>query len=81
MYLLGMKTTLNLDDRLLVKAKSIAAEQKTSLTKIIEEGIELRLRSAIADRVPTELPVFNGGSGLHEGLSGLSSRELLDAAD
>ena len=39
-----MKTTLDLNDQLLVNAKALAAQQKTSLTRLIEEGLQLRLR-------------------------------------
>ena len=34
-----MKTTLNLDDALLAKAKAQAAQEQTSLTRLIEEGL------------------------------------------
>lgn len=41
-----MKTTLDINDTLLANAKSLAAKQRTSLTRLIEEGLQLRLRSA-----------------------------------
>jgi len=41
----GMKTTLNLNDQLLADAKALAAQQRTSLTRLIEEGLQLRLRA------------------------------------
>jgi hypothetical protein len=37
--LICMRTTLDIDDRLLVAAKKRAAEGKTSLTKVIEEAL------------------------------------------
>lgn len=40
-----MKTTLNLNDTLLAEAKALAVQQRTSLTRRIEEGLQLRLRS------------------------------------
>jgi hypothetical protein len=39
-----MKTTLDLTDRLLADAKATAARQRISLTRLIEEGLRLRLR-------------------------------------
>jgi len=33
-----MKTTLDLNDQLLADAKALAAQQRTSLTRLIEEG-------------------------------------------
>ena len=78
-----MKTTLNFHDALLSEAKTLAARQRVSLTRLIEEGLRMRLRAAetpvIKKRRPR--PVFDGKSGLAPGLTGLSTRELLDAAD
>ncbi len=78
-----MKTTLNIHDALLAEAKSLAAQQRLTLTRLIEEGLRMRLRAA--DIAPASkrraMPVFNGKTGLAPGLSGLTTRELLDAAD
>ncbi len=35
----AMKTTLNLDDELLARAKRTAAERGTTLTSVVEEGL------------------------------------------
>lgn len=43
---LCMKTTLDINDQLLANAKVLAVQQRTSLTRLIEEGLQLRLRSA-----------------------------------
>ena len=78
-----MKTTLNLHDELLAEAKAFAAGQRVSLTRLIEEGLRMRLRGA--DVAPTgtrrAMPVSPGAGGMLPGLSGLSTRELIDAAD
>jgi hypothetical protein len=78
-----MKTTLDFHDALLAEAKALAARQRVSLTRLIEEGLRMRLRAADAPLLKKRrpMPVFNGKSGLAAGLSGLSTRELLDAAD
>ncbi len=34
-----MKTTLDINDQLLANAKVLAARQRTSLTRLIEEGL------------------------------------------
>jgi hypothetical protein len=34
-----MKTTLDIDDELLVKAKALSARERKSLTSLIEEGL------------------------------------------
>ena len=42
----AMKTTLDINDLLLAEAKALAAQQRTSLTRLIEEGLRLRLRAS-----------------------------------
>jgi hypothetical protein len=76
-----MKTTLDLNDQLLVAAKALAAQQRTSLTRLIEEGLQLRLRAANAEPGPTRkrLPVFRGHGGVLAGIDASSNKALLHA--
>lgn len=76
-----MKTTLNLNDELLADAKALAAQQRTSLTRLIEEGLQLRLRAKTepAARARVRLPVFKGSGGLIRGVNPLSNKALLRA--
>jgi len=78
-----MKTTLDINDSLLATAKSLAAQQQTTLTRLIEEGLQLRLRSAqVAPKArKRNIPVFKGRGGLVVGLNPLSNKAMLDAAD
>jgi len=79
-----MKTTLNLDDELLAQAKSRAALERKSLTRLIEEGLSLRLRGAGARtgaKRARGLPVFTRGTGMRPGIDPASNRSMLDAAD
>jgi len=79
-----MKTTLNLNDQLLADAKALAAQQRTSLTRLIEEGLQLRLRARVVDAAPiarVRLPVFKGRGGLVKGVNPLSNKALLEALD
>ena len=80
-----MRTTLDIDDRLLLQAKSFAAREHTSLTRLIEESLALRLRTALTSISPKPrptLPVFAGHGGLRPTIRDtLSQRALLDAAD
>jgi hypothetical protein len=76
-----MKTTLDINDQLLADAKAMAAQQRTSLTRLIEEGLQLRLR---AQAVPPakgklRLPVFKGCGGLVAGVDPLSNKSMLAA--
>jgi hypothetical protein len=79
-----VRTTLNLNDDLLAEAKAFAGREKLTLTRLIEEGLALRLRqdrrpSAAA---PVPLPVHQGRGGLGPAVADPSSnRALLDAAD
>jgi hypothetical protein len=78
-----MKTTLDLNDDLLAQAKAQAALERTSLTRLIEDGLTLRLRNAPAARpiqVPV-IPMFGGGGAILPGIDPCSNRSLLDACD
>ena len=76
-----MKTTLDLNDALLTEAKTLAAQQRTTLTRLIEEGLQLRLRTQRSTARPVRLPVYRGKGGLAPGLDALSNKALLEAAD
>lgn len=78
-----MKTTLDLNDALLADARALAARQRTSLTRLIEEGLQLRLRATSVARKTgkTMIPVFQGRGGLAPGVNAASNRSMLDAAD
>lgn len=80
-----MRTTLDIDDSLLRQAKAFAASQQITLTRLIEESLSWRLRTAPSvqsnDQLPV-LPVYPGRGGLQAGIvDALSQRALLDAAD
>ncbi len=76
-----MKTTLDLNDTLLAEAKVMAAQKRTTLTRLIEEGLQLRLRKQGMPAKSVRLPVYRGKGGLVSGLDGLSNKALLGAAD
>jgi len=78
-----MKTTLDIRDDLLARAKAQAARERITLTRMIEEGLPLRLRSS---RPPREarlppLPVSKCEGGAHPGIDEASNKSLFDAAD
>jgi hypothetical protein len=75
-----MKTTLDINDQLLARAKVLAVQQQTSLTRLIEEGLQLRLRAqALPKRGKPRLPVFKGRGGLIPGVDPLSNKAMLAA--
>ena len=79
-----MKTTLNLSDDLVAQAKALATKERITLTKMIEEGLVLRLRRQRQSQPAgtlKDLPVSPQRGGLRRGLNGTSNRSLFDAAD
>jgi Family of unknown function (DUF6364) len=78
-----MKTTLNLRDDLVARAKALATKESTTLTKMIEEGLTLRLRRprTVSPGLLKELPISSRAGGLRKGIDGTSNRALFDAAD
>ena len=79
-----MKTTLDLDDELLVRAKALAAREGRSLTGLIEDGLRLRLRvrrQGAGKVAEPKIAVYEGRGGLGPGVDPLSNRSMEDAAD
>ena len=76
-----MKITLDLNDELLSQARILAVQQRTSLTRLIEEGLQLRLREQRTAIGNERLPVHHGKGGLVPGLDARSNKALLGAAD
>jgi hypothetical protein len=83
LYHAAMKTTLDIDDRLLANAKAFAARRQVSLTRLIEEGLRLRLRGErSSSRASTpDLPRFLGAGGLRAGVDPTSNKSMLAALD
>ena len=73
-----MRTTLNLDDRLVRDVKARAAQQGRTFTSLVEEALQSLLRLHDADATdPVELPTWSGG-GLLPGVD-LNDHEALKA--
>ena len=59
-----MRTTVNIQDHLLIEAKKLAATQRKSLAFILEDSLRLYLAEQKRNRtggVPWTLPVSNAG--------------------
>ncbi len=79
-----MRTTLDLNDALVARAKAEAARRGTTLTRLIEEGLALRLEQAAPEaeaRPPFQMRVFKGGGGMHPGIDPTSNASMFAAAD
>lgn len=75
-----MRTTVSIDDGLLVAAKRRAREQNKTLGAVLEDA----LRRELAPREPQAAPpppVFSGGSGLRPEIDPASNRSLREALD
>jgi len=77
-----MKTTLNIKDHLLIEAKAKAALERTSLTKLVERGLTLVLRTAPGQPgKKIDLPVSKETGGLRPGIDPCSNKALFRAAE
>jgi Arc/MetJ family transcription regulator len=76
-----MRTTLDINDRLLAEAKSQAAQRGQSLKALVEEALResLHFRSK-AEREQPALPTFTG-AGLQPGVDLADSAALLELMD
>lgn len=81
LYTQAMRTTVNIDEALLVLAKRIAAERSMTLGEFVESAVQREIGRAHATDRPTvvELPLSPSG-GYLPGVE-LSNRGLFDAAD
>ena len=78
-----MRTTVRLDEALLERAREEAAKRKTTLTSLIEQGLELVLRRPLkrSERRPVSLPECRAGGGTLPGVDLNDSSSLLDRMD
>ena len=82
-----MKTTLDPNDDLLARTKAQAELERPPLTRLIEDGLNLRLRNAPPARAALAPVIhsFGGGGGgggnIRPGIDPCSNRSLLDACD
>jgi hypothetical protein len=63
-----MRTTIRINDHLLERAKTRAAEEGRTLTSLIEEGLTVILATPNVKRSRTELPVSEAGGGVLPGV-------------
>lgn len=69
-----MKTTVEIEDKLLRRAKKTAIDRRTTLRQLIESGLRLELEKKPA---PGRIQWVTGSGHFPEGLD-LSSREAMD---
>lgn len=71
-----MKTTLNIDDQIMIELKREAARQRTTMSDLVEGALRAMLKpDAKLPRLP-RLPTFDGGGALVD----IANRDVLYAA-
>lgn len=79
--LLRMRTTLDINDRLLAEAKSLAARRGLSLKALVEEALRERLHArGDRRRAAVALPTYSG-DGLQPGVDLTDGAALLEFMD
>lgn len=77
-----MRTTVDLPDELLRQARKQAAEEGTTLTALLADGLRLRVSGAVPSRGRRRrLPVSSVDGGLQPWVDPASNASLLDAGD
>ncbi len=73
----GVRTTVNINDGLLQRAKELAVRTGRPLGEVVDDGLRLLLHTMddSSRRGPVELPTY-GGSGLQPGVD-LDDKEAL----
>jgi hypothetical protein len=76
-----MQATIEISDELLTQAIRLADRERTTLNRLIEDALAIRLRTGTQPRRPA-LPVYERQGGLATAVAdALAHRALLDAAD
>jgi hypothetical protein len=68
-----MKTTLNIDDSVMLQLKQEAARQGRTMSELVETALRMLLRSRRRRPALAPLPAFHGGGALVD----VSDREAL----
>jgi hypothetical protein len=75
-----MRTTIAVDDHLLVAAKRRAREHDQTLGQVIEDALRRELAEPLPSK-PVAVPVFRGGGGPLPGVDLRSNRAIREALD
>lgn len=72
-----MRTTVAINDKLLIAAKSAARRRGYTLGRLIEEALRRELDQQNTGH-PPQVPVFRGGTGPRPGVDLRSNRALIE---
>ena len=75
-----MKTTIEISDSILTKAKELAREQNVTLRSLAEEGLRKVIEERSARRLSRVSPITFCGKGLSPEFQGATWERIRDAA-
>ncbi len=75
-----MRTTVNIDDRLLIEVKTVAARSGRTVSDVIDDALRAAIQRRQAPPTRLDLPTHAGG-GLQPGVDLDDSADLLDRMD
>jgi hypothetical protein len=75
-----MRTTLAVDDNLLVAARRRARDRGQTLGQVVEDALRRELAKPV-EVEPVDVPVFRGGEGPLPGIDLTSNRAMHEALD
>jgi hypothetical protein len=75
-----MKTTLDISDHLIVRARRLARDQRLTLRSLVEEGLARVLDERDARRPRPLKPITRGGKGMSAEFRGAGWAAIRDAA-
>ncbi len=76
-----MRTTVAIEDALLVVAKRRAAEQGLTLGQFLEQAIRHEIARDVSAPARPDVPVHHGQGGVRPGIDVTSNRALVEALD
>jgi hypothetical protein len=76
-----MRTTVAIDDHLLIAAKARARARGVTLGRLIEDGLRLEAARGTQVALRPAIPVFDGGTGPRPGIDLTSNRSMLEVLD
>ena len=76
----GMKTTVDISDSILIRAKQLAHEKHQTLRSLVEEGLERVIEERARKKKPTVSPVVFSGKGLSPEFKDATWKETRNAA-
>ena len=59
-----MKTTLNIDDGVMLRLKREAAKQRTTISELVETALRMLLKSKKETKKSSPIPTFRSGGAL-----------------